>query len=58
MLFPRCWLFSLLSVNYHFRQNKQSEEIISTFKVQQILLFLPTSLPLDRFSYAGSIPFR
>ena len=38
--------------------NKQSEEIISSFKVQQILLFLPKSLPLDRFSHAWSNPFR
>lgn len=43
-----------------FSPKRQSEEIISTFKVQQNLLFLPKSLPLtlNRFSYAGSNPFR
>ena len=41
-----------------FSPKRQSEEIISTFKVQQNLLFLPKSLPLNRSSYAGSNPFR
>ena len=41
-----------------FSPKKQLEEIISNFKVQQNLLFLPKFLPLNRFSYSGSNPVR